>query len=73
MTDYIPEGFHSMTPHMTIKNCKSAIEFYKKAFDAEEKFKVLSPDGKKVIHGILQIGNSQFMMADEFPNQGAES
>lgn len=73
LTDYISHGFHSLTPHLTIKSCTSAIEFYRKAFDAKVILKVLTPDEGKVIHGVLQIGDSQFMLADEFPQMGAKS
>jgi len=59
----IPEGFHSMTPHLIFDDSAKAIDFYKKAFGAEEKSRALGPDGK-VMHAELQIGNSRFMLND---------
>ncbi|HEV2613822.1 MAG TPA: VOC family protein [Gammaproteobacteria bacterium] len=62
----IPEGYHSVTPYLIIKNAANAIEFYKKAFDAKEVFCMKSNDGK-VKHAEIQIGNSRVMLADEYP------
>lgn len=62
----IPEGYHSITPFLVVKNCADAIEFYKKAFDAEERYRMNMPDGK-VGHAELKIGDSVLMLADEFP------
>jgi len=59
----IPEGFHSLTPHLIFDNAASAIDFYKKALGAEEKSRSVGPDGK-IIHAELQIGNSRFMLND---------
>jgi PhnB protein len=61
-----PEGYHSITPFLVVKNCADAIEFYKKAFDAEERYRMNMPDGK-VGHAELKIGDSVLMLADEFP------
>ena len=63
----IPEGFHTITPHMVIKNAAEAIDFYKKAFGAEELSRHMTPDGRLVMHATLKIGNSMLMMSDEFP------
>lgn len=62
----IPEGYHSITPFLIVKNCADAIEFYRNAFGAEEHFRMNMPDGK-VGHAELKIGDSVFMLADEFP------
>jgi PhnB protein len=62
----IPEGYHSITPFLVVKNCADALEFYKKAFDAEERYRMNMPDGK-VGHAELKIGDSVLMLADEFP------
>src|SRR5262249_24027287 len=48
-----------------------AIDFYKKAFGAVEKGCTMMSDGKTVMHAELQIGDSMFMLADEFPNMGS--
>ena len=59
----IPEGFHTVTPHLILDDAAQAIEWYKRALDAEEKTRSLGPDGK-VIHAELQIGNSRIMLND---------
>src|SRR3954454_3602631 len=64
----IPEGYYSLTPALTVHNAAEAIEFYKKAFGARELARMASPDGKQVWHAELEIGNSRFMLADEFPD-----
>ncbi len=63
----IPEGFHSVTPHMSIRNASEAIEFYKKAFGAEEICRMPGPDGNGVMHAEIKIGHSMIMNADERP------
>ncbi len=63
----IPEGFTTLTPYVTVKDGNAAIEFYKKAFGAEEIFRMPGPDGKSVMHAELQIGNARMMLAEEFP------
>lgn len=67
----VPEGFHTITPHLTVRDSKRAIEFYKKAFGAKELGVVLAPNGK-VMHALLQIGDSKLMLNDEFPEMGGE-
>ena len=59
----IPEGFHTLTPHLIFDHAGEAMDWYHKALGAEEKVRALGPDGK-VIHGELQIGNSRLMMND---------
>ncbi len=68
----IPEGYHTATPHLIIKDAASAIEFYKKAFGATELMRMADPSGK-VRHAEIKIGNSPIMIADEFPEIGARS
>jgi PhnB protein len=65
----IPEGYHSVTPHLIIKGAADAIEFYKKAFGATELFRFPSPDGK-IGHAEIKIGDSPIMLADEYPDMG---
>lgn len=67
----IPEGFHSVNPHIIVQNAGEAIEFYKKAFGAEEIMRMPGPDGKSVMHAEIKIGNSIVMICDEFPDMGA--
>jgi PhnB protein len=65
----IPDGMHSLTPHLVCINASDAIEFYKKAFSAVELHRLPAPDGK-VMHAAMKIGDSVFMMMDEAPQWG---
>lgn len=67
----IPEGFHTITPHLTVRDATRAIEFYKKAFGAEV-FGVMH-QGDAVMHALLKIGDSFLMLNDEFPQMGTLS
>lgn len=64
----IPDGFHSLTPHMVVKGAAKAMEFYAKAFGAEEVMVMKDPSGQFIVHGEMKIGNSIFMMCDEMPS-----
>jgi PhnB protein len=64
----IPEGYHSVTPYLIVDNGAKAIEFYKKAFGAVEKFRL--PMGDRIGHAEIKIGDSFVMLADEFPDMG---
>lgn len=68
----IPEGFHSITAHVTVKDASAAIEFYQKAFGAQELWRSPGPDGKKIMHAEVKIGDSILMLNDEFPEMGGE-
>ena len=63
----IPEGFHTLTPYLIIKGAAQAIDFYKRAFGAEELFRMAGPDGKTVGHAEIKIGDSIVMLADDVP------
>jgi len=63
----IPSGFHTLTPHLVVNGASKAIEFYKKAFGAEEIRRVPTPDGKSLLHADLKIGDSHVFLVDEFP------
>lgn len=67
-----PEGYHSVTPYLICKDAGKALEFYKKAFGAEELSRHEMPDGK-VGHAEIKIGDSPVMLADEFPEMNALS
>lgn len=73
MAKAIPEGFNSVTPMLTLKDASKAIEFYKRAFGATEKYSVPGPDGKGVMHAEIQIGNSIIMLGEENPGQPCKS
>ena len=68
-TKPIPDGYHSVTPYIALKNAGDAIEFYKKAFGAKELFRMASPDGS-VGHAEIKIGDSIIMLADEDADMG---
>ena len=69
----IPEGYHTLTPFLTVRDATRAIEFYKQAFGAVQNGNVAKgPDGK-VMHAELKIGDSMIMLSDEFPHAGALS
>ena len=67
MTKPIPDGFHTLTPHLVVSDAAKAIEFYKKAFGAQEIERFMRPDGKAVMHAQLKIGDSMMMLGSEFP------
>src|SRR5512141_2870482 len=69
----IPEGYHSITPYLTVRGADRAIEFYRRAFGAEELFRLNGPDGKTVMHAELKIGDSRFFLGDEVPGMGCRS
>ena len=68
MTSPIPDGYHSVTPYLIVDDAAKAIEFYRNAFGAEEKFRL--PMGEKIGHAEIKIGDSFIMLADEFPDMG---
>lgn len=64
----IPDGYHSVTPYLSIKGAAEAIEYYKKAFGATELFRM--EDKGKIGHAEIKIGDSPIMLADEYPEMG---
>ncbi|OZI60446.1 VOC family protein [Bordetella genomosp. 11] len=67
----IPPGMHTLTPHLVCANALRAIEFYEKAFGAKLENKLMSPDGKMLMHAMLRIGDSALMLAEECPEWGS--
>src|SRR5262245_34808299 len=68
----IPEKMHNVTPHLNCSGAADAIDFYKKAFGAVEAARLAGPQGK-IAHAMIQIGDSNVMLADEFPEMGSVS
>ena len=66
----IPEGMHTVTPNLVIRDCAKAIEFYKRALGAQEMARMPAPDGKSIWHAELRIGDSMIFMNDEMPGMG---
>jgi PhnB protein len=69
MAKAIPDGYHTVTAALTVKDGAAAIEFYQKAFGARELMRVNGPDGK-IMHAEIQVGDSRVMLADENPGMG---
>ena len=63
----IPDGYHSVTPYLVVDGAAKAIDFYKKVFGATELMRMASPDGGRIGHAELKIGDSPVMLADEHP------
>ena len=59
----VPEGLHTVTPALTLDDATKAIDWYKRAFGAEEKSRAVGPDGK-ILHAEISIGNSHIMLHD---------
>jgi uncharacterized glyoxalase superfamily protein PhnB len=69
----IPDGYHTVTPHLVVRGAAKAIAFYQKAFGAKELSRHPGPDGASIMHAELQIGNSRIFLNDEYPEMGATS
>jgi len=59
----VPEGFHTVTPQLTLEHAAQAIDWYKKALGADEVSRAVGPDGK-ILHAEIRIGNSRVMLND---------
>ena len=68
----VPEGYPRVTPYMIVDGAADAIDFYTDVFGATERMRMDSPDGR-IGHAELQLGDSVIMLADEFPEIGAQS
>ena len=68
----IPQGFHSATPYLTLNDAARAIDFYKRAFGAQEVMRMDGPGGK-IGHAEIKIGDSIIMLADEMPGCASRS
>jgi PhnB protein len=68
----IPDGFHAVTPYLTVNDAAHAIDFYKRAFGAQETARMQGPPGK-IAHAELKIGDSIVMLADEMPGNSCRS
>jgi uncharacterized glyoxalase superfamily protein PhnB len=70
---YLPEDYRTITPQLTVRGAAAAIEFYKRAFGAIERERSLGPDGRTIQHARLKIGDSVFLLHDEYPEMGVHS
>lgn len=70
ITDGVPEGYHSVTANITVDGAAAAIEYYGRAFGAVEVQRSPAPDGKRIWHAELRIGDTMLMLNDAFPEMG---
>jgi PhnB protein len=63
-----PEGYHSVTPYLTVDDAAEAIRFYERAFGASEIMRL--PMGDKIGHAEVRVGDSVVMLSDEWPDMG---
>ena len=68
-----PDGYHTVTPYLTVKDATKALDYYKKAFGAQVTVSMPRPGGKGVMHAEMKIGDSMIMLADEMPGQDQKS
>jgi PhnB protein len=68
----IPEGYHTVQPYLIVKGASQALDFYKKAFGAEELVRMPGPDGS-IMHAEIRIGDSVVMLSDEMPQAQSKS
>ncbi len=66
-TQPIPPGHENLIPHLVCSPCSEAIEYYKKAFGAEEIHRIPAPDGRRIMHAAIRIGKSFVFLVDDFP------
>jgi PhnB protein len=68
----IPAGYHTLTPYLTVKDGNRAMKFYEQALGAKEIMRFAGPEGR-IMHAEMKIGDSPFMLSEEFPEMGAKS
>lgn len=66
----IPAGYHAITPMLTVREVDKAIDFYTRALGADERMRILGPDGTRTMHAEIKIGNSIVMLGEEQPQRG---
>ncbi len=71
-SEAVPAGYHSVTPYMALRDAAGALDFYRRAFDAELGMKLEMPDGK-IAHAEMRIGDSIVMMSEENEEWGNKS
>jgi PhnB protein len=68
----VPEGYHTVTPFLNVEGAAAALDFYKKAFGAEERVRMPGPDGK-IMHSEIKIGDSVVMVSDAMMSPATKS
>ncbi len=69
----VPEEFRTITPHLVVPSVTEAVLFYRKAFGAEELLRHTTPDGVRIVHCEMLLGDSRFFLVDENPEWGSYS
>jgi PhnB protein len=67
----IPDGYNTVSPYLAVDDAEKAVEYYKKAFGAEETVRMNGPDGR-IGHAELKIGDSHLMLSDPFPQSSTK-
>lgn len=70
MSNAKDDNLHGVTPYLTVRGAKAAVDFYRRAFGAEEVRRSEAEDGERLLHCHLRINGSDVLMADEFPEHG---
>lgn len=61
-------SYQTVTPYLTVRDAAAAIDYYKKAFGAEEVTRHAAPDGKRLMHAHLRVFGMDLMLSDDFPD-----
>jgi PhnB protein len=69
----VPDGYHTATPYLILSGAAKALDYYQRAFGAQELMRMASPDGQHIMHAEIRIGDSPIMLADEYPDMGYRS
>jgi PhnB protein len=72
MAKAIPDGYHTLTPYLALRDAARSIAFYEAALNAKEIYRLPMANGK-IAHAELQVGSSRFMVSDECPEWGNKS
>jgi len=67
-----PQGYHTVTPYMAVRDCVAAIDFYRRAFGAEKTMQLNMPDGT-IAHAEIRIGDCTVMLSEENTDWGNKS
>jgi PhnB protein len=73
MVKPIPDGYHTVTAMLTVRDGAAAIDFYKRAFGAQELMRMPGPDGRTLMHAEIKIGDSIVMLSEEQPGMGCRA
>ncbi len=69
---YVPDGYRTVTPYLTLTGAAEAIEWYKTVLNAEEVTRMAGPDGR-IMHAEIRIGDSMIMLGEEMTDMGSRS